>query len=87
MDRYDRSTWTLDGLTKLGWPVTRSSLGGDCLVLYGDWVVAVLHPLHPDHSAWLLAAERSSVWRDVANVAVWGCDELERIPIHDGYQT
>ena len=83
----DTSTWTLDGLAKLGWPVTRSPFRGECLIHYGDWVVAVLHQIHPDASAWLLVAERSSVWRDVADVVVWGRDELGRIPIHDGYGT
>jgi hypothetical protein len=87
MGRLDTAGWTLDGLAKLGWPVTRSEFSDDCLVFYGDWTVAVLRPIHPDRSAWLLVAERSSVWRDVTDVAVWGRDELERIATRETYVT
>jgi hypothetical protein len=87
MDAPDTSRWTLDGVAKLGWPVTRSPLEDDCLVLYGDWIVAVLHPLHPDGSVWWIKAERSSVWRTVKDVAVWGRDELDQLPVHVGFGT
>ena len=88
MDTLDTSDWTIDGVAKLGWPITRSRFVDDCLVFYGDWIVAVLHPLRPDGSAWLLVAERSSVWRTVKDVTVWGRDELERLPLHaDSEQT
>ena len=87
MDAPDTSRWTLDGVAKLGWPVTRSPLADDCLVFYGDWIVAVLHPLHPDGSVWWLKAERSSVWRTVKDVAVWERDELERLPVHVDFES